>query len=237
MLNYMKADFYRMSSRPAMWIWSIVLAVFPSLAIWGASSQYEAEKALGVTPVGIYILFMFAVLMLSEYTFREDKQLGLFKNDTTGGISRSGLYVSKYLSGVIAAAALWAVCSALSALTFVKAYDVPFPTALSALFSVRAFGWILQNGMYLALFQIIGIYVKKTSVLLLVCLAFSTAISNIGNMIAPVMPKLTALFQTIFGQGASDNAVLQNVITLVLPLAGIMILISAGCVLFKKSEL
>lgn len=231
MLNYICADLYRIFSRPFSWLACLTASLLPALAILGVGESYGTEKVILGVQAGIYILFIFLSLLLNEFTFREDMQLGMMKNDTTSGISRGQLFTSKYLTGASIEVVLWGFCSACAVLASGSVFGMDrLVSYIEGIFSLQAVRWILTNLLLLALFQVISIYVKKTSGLILVCLIISAFISNFENPLAKVVPGAEATFLLAPGYSSAQAAALAA------PLIGIVTLLAVGCFLFQRSE-
>lgn len=233
MLNYIRADLYRMFGKMGMLVWCLIFVGVIPLFVFGACGSYSMEQVMAGAEVSISIIFMIAALVFSEYTFREDKQLGMFKNDTTSGISRSQLFLAKYMTGAFLMILLWLLCSGLTGLVMVKGFSTGNVTDIvQAIFSLRTAGGLLTNLMYLALFQTISIFVEKTSVLLLVCVILSTFLSNIGRLLESVLPKM----EWSLSLAGTAGTPLQMAAAILFPLLGIVIILAVGCGLFQKSE-
>lgn len=235
MLNYIRADLYRILSRPLPWLWFLIAAGSPALAVLGMGKQYELAQVLLGVQVGIYIVFIFLSLILNEYTFREDMQLGMLKNDTTSGISRGKLFMAKYLTGVFMEAVLWVVCSVCAVIACGHIFGMAYILSYwKTLFSVQTVSWLFNNLLFLALFQVISIFVKKTSGLILVCLIVSTFVSRLGTLLGEALPGTEQAFTLLVTTG--QPTVFQTVTALACPLAGAAALCLAGCALFRRSE-
>lgn len=232
MLNYIRADLYRIFSRPFSWLVCLIISILPALAVLGVGENYSTEQVMLGVQVGIYILFIFLSLLLNEYTFREDMQLGMMKNDTTSGVSRGRLFTSKYLTGVLIEVVLWGFCSTCAVLASGYIFGMDHMVSyIGGIFSLQAVSWILTNLLLLALFQVISIYVKKTSGLILVCLIISAFISNFENLLAQAVPGAESAFLLVPGYSGAQAAS-----ALAVPFIGIVILLAVGCFLFQRSE-
>jgi hypothetical protein len=235
----MKADLYRTTTRISFYIWLLALTALPVLAITGAKTAYAPEAILSVTPSIVYVTFSLVALVVSGYTFREDMQLGLYKNDTTSGASRTGIYVAKFLTGALLMAGMWLCCSASCFLA--AGFNFGWSSAtvlLENMTSMTALVWFLQTLMYLALFQAIGVVVKKTAVLLVVCVLISAVFTNAENVLNSVAPGVANLFtaESISDSlgGLSSAASLKF---LAVPVIGIALLLVIGALLFGRKEL
>ena len=236
MLNYIRADLYRIFSRPVSWLVCLSAAAFPALAVLGVGEQYSMEQVLVGLQVGIYMLFLFLGLLLNEYTFREDMQLGMMKNDTTSGVSRFELYTAKYFSGMMIEVFLWVICSVASAIACSQVFGMKvILDCFGAVFSVQAISWLLNNLLLLALFQVISIFVKKTSALVLASLAISAMVGNLGTVLGKVIPGAEQMF-TLFAT-TGQPTIFQAAVALGAPIVGIVALLLVGCALFQNSEL
>ena len=234
MLNYMRADCYRVFSKKSAWIWTLILLVVPPLMIVGASSQYETEMIISVIPTVIYFLFFVVSLSLTENIFGEDKRLGLFKNDTTSGISRTELFVSKFLTGAFAEIGLWAVCSIACAvaLAYISGFEYVGSCFLQ-LFSIQSIWWLLLNIFYLIFFQAIRTLVNKTSVLILVCSVINTVFSQMVDLVKKAFP----IFGSFMNMANIATMEILPIVTMFsVLLIGIIAMLIVGCYLFRRSE-
>lgn len=230
MLNYIKADFYRLATKPSAWIWTLLLFFVPPFMIVGAGTQYEPEKIMSVVPTCIYLTFILVALMLNESVFGEEKRLGLYKNDTTSGISRTRLFLAKFLTGALLEIGLWLICSAgcVGALVYVAGAE-QFLKCIGVMFSLQSVQWLLMIVFYTAVFQTIRVLVNKPSMLILVYGLISTAFTQVTDLIKKAIPQIDTLL-------ATGNGVVQTVFMLVLPIMGIAACLGIGSMLFQKSE-
>lgn len=234
MLNYIKADFYRLDTRISAWIWTLVCLILPPVMIIAAGGQYEVEKIMAVIPVAVYLIFILVALMLTESVFGEDRCLGLYKNDTTSGISRTQLFLSKYLTSVLCAALLWLLCSVFCAFALTKVAGThKIGQCFGAMFSLQSVWWLLLSLMYAAMFQAIRVLVNKTSMMILCCAVISGLFSQAMNLVQKIFPALATF--TSAANMADMNA-FQIILWILLPLVGISVILAVGCMLFKKSE-
>lgn len=73
MLNYLRADCYRLFSGFKAWLWALTLIVLPPAVIIAAKSQYGTEQIHAAAPVALYLIFIFVALFLTETVFGEDE--------------------------------------------------------------------------------------------------------------------------------------------------------------------
>ena len=149
MLNYIRSDLYRLANRISSWIWVAVFLVLPPLLIVGAGSQYDVEKIMTGVSVAIYLLLILAALMLTENVFGEEKRLGLYKNDTTSGISRTKIFISKFLTSAMLEVGLWSLCSVICSFALTKVAGIEeIGRCFTAMFSLQAVWWLLLSVLY-----------------------------------------------------------------------------------------
>ncbi|MBQ8681291.1 MAG: hypothetical protein IJ509_00040 [Bacilli bacterium] len=234
MLNYMKADLYRIFTKKSIWIWSLALIILPTLLVVGATSEYGSAMILKVLPIGIYIEFIIVSIIVSDYTFREEKELNLYKNDTTCGISKGKIFVSKYLTGILIEIVLWLLCSLfmlfICAISFGNFFEY-----VKVIFSIQIVNFLLMDFFYLSLFQLLGIFIRKTSTLILMCIVISSVFENLKSAIEKVIPWVDGIFNLFIDQSNVINfsQVLQ-VITL--PIILILIVVFIGSKIFENTE-
>ncbi len=102
MFNYLRSQWYRTVHRKYLYI---TLA-----AIWalGALYLFLAKYAIGSLPIGMEIclgeitaltpyLGFYAVLLINDGTFSDERRLGTFKNDVAFGFSRGTLFFGKFI--------------------------------------------------------------------------------------------------------------------------------------------
>lgn len=234
MLNYIKADLYRIFTKKSIWIWSLALIIVPTLLVVGAISEYGSVMILKVLPIGIYVEFIIVSIIVSDYTFREEKELNLYKNDTTCGISKGKMFVTKYLTGVLIEIILWLLCSLL--MLFVCAISFGnFFEYLKVIFSIQIVNFLLMDFFYLSLFQLLGIFIRKTSTLILMCIVISSVFENFKSAIVKVIPWFDGKFNLFIDQGNIINfsGILQIII---LPILFILILVFVGSKIFENTE-
>ncbi|MDR0380884.1 MAG: hypothetical protein LBH86_02640 [Oscillospiraceae bacterium] len=245
MLNYIKADLYRIMTRPTFYIWPLLLAALPAAMIAGAGGMYPAGVILAAIPALVYAAFCLMALILTEHTFREDMQLGLYKNDMAGGASRSAVYIAKLITGILLLALLWAVCS-LSCIVSAS-YWLGGDSGLSLLkdmASLQAASLFLRVNVFLAVFQAISIVFKKTSALILVYIAISAAMAYAMKWLGAAWPGLAGFIKHIAGFGAYGNFgaaagaphAAGGVALLLAPAACIIVLAAIGSMMFEKKE-
>lgn len=188
------------------------------------SDRHTPEQLLAGVQTGIYLIFLLLTLFLNESIFREDLQLGILKNDTTNGLSRERLFLVKYLTGVSVEVLLWLLCTGCAVLALGR--DLGLSLCAGRLFSVRAAAFLLLELLILALLQVISIYVRKTSQLILACLAVSTTVNTLPQAIPGAALLLTADAPTLP----------QAAALLAAEAAGIGVLCLTGCLLFRRIE-
>lgn len=226
MLNYFKADCYRLFSGFKARLWVLALIVLPPVTIIAAKSQYELEQIRAAMPVAIYLAFIFLALSLNEFVFGEEKRHGVFKNDTTNGISRNALFLSKFFTSVFLETVLWALTSAACALALAfLSGPASMGSCLAWMFSLQALSWLLQTIFYIALFQTIRVFTNKTSVLILVCAMLSTLYTQLRDLLSQTSPALAAVM-------SGENIAAE----LAVPAVGILVVLYIGCRLFRQSE-
>lgn len=101
MINYIKADFYRIFRRKNIYISFMVLILIIPLIMFGAAKSYGVKTVINVINPIFYVIFFFISLSVNDYCLREDISLGILKNDMTTGVSRKKIYLSKFISGLI----------------------------------------------------------------------------------------------------------------------------------------
>jgi hypothetical protein len=239
MLNYMKADLYRTATRISFYIWLLALTALPVLAIAGAKTAYAPEMIIAVTPSIVYVALSLVALIVSDYAFREDMQLGLYKNDTTSGVSRTGIYVAKFLTGVLLMAGMWLCCSASCILTAGFSFGWSRGIVLLGnMTSMTVLVWFLQTIMCLSLLQAISVLVKKTAALLGICVLISAVLTNAGNVVSSIFPGVANFFNV---GGIPDSlgnpSFAASLKFLTMPVIGIALLLFIGNMLFGRKEL
>ena len=143
--------------------------------------------------------------------------------------------MAKYLTGVFMEAVLWVVCSTCAVIACGHIFGMAYILSYwKALFSVQTVSWLFNNLLFLALLQVISIFVKKTSGLILVCLIVSTFVSRLGTLLDEALPGTEQAFTLLVTTG--QPTVFQIVTALACPLTGAAALCLAGCALFRRSE-
>lgn len=226
MLNYFKADCCRLFSGFKARLWVLALIVLPPVTIVAAKSQYELEQIRAAVPAAIYLAFILLALSLNEFVFWEEKRHGVFKNDTTNGISRNALFLSKFFTSVFLETALWVLTSAACALalTYLSG-TVSMGRCFAQMFSHQALLWLVQTIFYIALFQTIRTFADKISVLILVCAVLSTLYAQLRDLISQASPTLAAVM-------SGENIAAE----LAMLIIGILVVLYIGCRLFRRSE-
>ncbi|WP_042350920.1 ABC transporter permease [Bacillus massiliigorillae] len=223
MLNHIKADLYRIIFRKSFILLAIILTGSTVLAFIGFSS--DPEKTLSFYTTISFLLYLFLSVLISDYTLREELELKVLKNDMTTGVSRNVLYISKYLSGVILTIALWLLISL--AIT-VTAVFITSPAGaidyMKELFSLPQLLIILQVLFCLGLFQLIGLFVRKTILLLLLCVAL--------EKVFMVIVERVPLFQDLANKYSSNSFA-----AFLLTIFAIVAIVIIGSIVFKKKEL
>lgn len=226
MLNYFRADCYRLFSGGKAWLRVLALIALPPVAIIAAKSQYELEQIQAAVPVAIYLAFILLALSLNEFVFGEEKRHGVFKNDTTSGISRNALFLSKFFTSVFLETVLWVLTSAACALALTYLSGTgSVGLCFAQMFSLRGLSWLLQTIFYIALFQTIRSFADKTSVLILICAVLSTLYTQLKDLLSKISPAFAAVMS---GEHiAAEFAVLT---------AGTLAVLYIGCRLFQRKE-
>ena len=226
MLNYFRADCYRLFCGAKAWLRVLVLIALPPAAIIAAKSQYTLEQIRAAAPAAIYLAFILLALSLNEFVFGEEKRHGVFKNDTTNGISRSALFLTKFFTSVFLETALWVLASAACALAL--AYlsgTASIGRCFAQMFSCQALLWLVQTIFYIALFQTIRAFADRISVLILVCAMLGTIYARLRDLILWASPAFAAVM------GGENIAVELAVL-----ITGILAVLYIGCRLFRRSE-
>jgi hypothetical protein len=194
---------------------------------------------VNVTPGVVYAAFCLMALVVTEVTFREDMQLGLYKNDVTSGVSRTGLYLAKLLTGALLMAGMWLLCSLSCVLSAGFGYGFDYgPALLRNMSSPMNWLWFVWTLMYMALFQAVGVVVKKTVALLVVCVALNAVVVGAGDVARSVAPDIANLFE-LFARdtGPYDSSFLGYMKLFIAPVTGIVLFTVAGEMLFRRKEL
>ncbi|OBZ19348.1 hypothetical protein A8L34_07515 [Bacillus sp. FJAT-27264] len=239
MLNYCKADLYRIGTRFSFVLWCFVLIAVPALLIIGVGSHYAPSIVVQIVPGIMYAAFFFITLIITEFTFREDMQLGLYKNDTTSGITRTTIFISKYFSGLLLLLLMWILCSASAvASVFYSFGTADGNTLLQEMVSTTMISYFLSIAAYLALFQMLSVLIQKTASLILVCILCSTVLSNISHMLGSASPGFSKVLTSL--NPAVENSapsVTIQIVMLTIPVICILMLLLIGSFLFRKKEL
>ncbi|MFF2910643.1 hypothetical protein [Paenibacillus sp. NPDC057934] len=239
MLNYCKADLYRIGTRLSFLVWCFILIAVPALLIIGVSSHYAPSIVVHVVPGIMYVAFFFITLIITEYTFREDMQLGLYKNDTTSGITRTTIFISKYFSGLLLLLLMWILCSASTmASVFYSFGTADGSTLLQEMVSTTMISYFLSIAAYLALFQMLSVLIQKTASLILVCILSSTVLSNISHLLGSTFPGFSRVltFLNPVAENSAPSVTLQ-IVMLTIPVVCVLVLLGIGSFLFRKKEL
>lgn len=240
MLNYIKSDLYRIGMQVSFYVWCAALTVVP--AAYAFTQMYDQLAATAMTRIILDIMgaafFVFAIY-ITECTLREDGQYGLFKNDTTSGVSRSGIYLSKLLCGLVLMVLMWVPCSAACATVMAVCYTAGDGVAfLQGIFGLQGLVLLVRSAFYLALFQALSVVIKKTSMLILACIAASMVLSGAIGLIGVAIPQLPEL-QDRFGFGAvmANATGIDCIPVLFLMLLGGVAVTAFGNALFARKEL
>ena len=106
MLNYLHSQWYRTVRRKYLYI-----ALAAALAL-GALYLYLVRAAIGDRPIGLesgveeivtltpYVGF-YAILLINDGAFSDERRLGTFKNDISFGFSRGTLYFGKLINCLV----------------------------------------------------------------------------------------------------------------------------------------
>lgn len=99
-LNYIKAELYKVCRRKYTWIFFAVMLVLESLfaLVWTGSREFSDMVALMTTtmPVGSYLAVILADLVISD-----PYKSGTLKNEISFGIPRKRVYLGKLCSAVV----------------------------------------------------------------------------------------------------------------------------------------
>lgn len=225
MLNHIKADMYRIILRKGFILLTAILTALTVLAVAGFSSRYSAQRVFSVYPSVSFFIYLFLSVLISDYTFREELQLKVLKNDMTTGVSRNTLYAAKYLSGIVLTVGLWLV---ISLATGAAAVVITSPAGafefFKGLFSLPQLLMLLQVFFCLGLFQLIGLFVQKTVLMLLICVVLQQVVRALGENIPPVQEFLNK-----FNSGSP--------VSFILTVLAIAVIVFSGSMLFTKKEL
>jgi hypothetical protein len=239
MLNYCRADLYRIGTRFSFLVWCFILIAVPALLIIGVGSHYAASIVVQIVPGLMYVAFFLITLIITEYTFREDMLLGLYKNDTTSGITRTTIFISKYFSGVLLLLLMWVLCSASTVASIFYSFGTADGSSLlQEMVSTTMISYFLNIAAFLTLFQMLSVLIQKTASLILVCILCSTVLSNISHMLGSNFPGLSKVLASLnpVVENSSPSVTLQ-IVMLTIPMVSIVILLMIGSFLFRKKEL
>jgi len=225
MLNHIKADMYRIIFRKGFIMLSVILTALTVLAIISFSSKYSMDSITLVYSSVSFFIYMILSVLISDYTFREELHLKVLKNDMTTGVSRSALYIAKYVSGILLTIGFWVVIS-LSASIAVGVIKSPAEAFefFKGFFSLSQLLMILQVLLFLGLFQLIGLYVQKTILMLLICAVLQQVVRSLGDSV-PVMQDLINQFNS------------NDLSSFMLTSIAVVVIVFSGSVLFNKKEL
>jgi ABC-type transport system involved in multi-copper enzyme maturation permease subunit len=194
MINYIKADLYRIMTRRSFYIWSFAFIVIPAVLLIPASGIYPVETLLAVIPNLIYVVFCMMTLIVTEYTFRDDMQRGVYKNDTTNGVSRTVIYLAKLLGGVLLTAIWWIVSSLSCVVSLTCNVGAEHGFALlENMMSLRMISLFLWAIVFLSLFQTISVVFQRTSALIIVYGAIIAVITNAKELLRAFLPGLAGI--------------------------------------------
>jgi len=225
MLNHIKADMYRIFSQRGFILLTVILTALTVLTIIGFSSKYSVESIISVYPSVSFFIYLILSVLISDYTFREELQLKVLKNDMNTGVSRNALYAAKFLSGVILTLVIWLIISlAASAAAGIIASTTGAFEFLKGLVSMPQLLLLLQVFLCLGLFQLIGLFVQKTLLMLLICVVMQQVVRVLGESI-PVM------------QDIMDKFYSGGLVSFLLTAFALVVIVFIGSVLFNKKEL
>jgi ABC-type transport system involved in multi-copper enzyme maturation permease subunit len=215
-----------------------LLTVIPALSIFGLREKYTATEMTGVLPGIIFVIFCVMAFILSDYTFREDSQHGMYKNDMTNGVSRTGIYLAKLLCGLILVAFLWTLCSGvcIASVTYSFSWNEGL-ALLQKMISAQGITMFLQTVFYLAIFQALSVVIRKTSALILTYAVLSAALSNAGDLLRSVFPRATVFLDRFDLNTITGTAPFTDFIPLLLlpVLCGAAVTVF-GNILFARKE-
>lgn len=240
MLNYVKADLYRIGTQVSFYVWCAALTVVP--AAYAFAQMYDQFPATAMTRVILDIMgaaFVVFAVFITECTLREDGQYGLFKNDTTSGVSRAGIYLSKLVCGLVLMALAWVPCSAACATVMAVCNTAGDGVAfLQGIFGLQGLLLLVRSAFYLALFQALSVVIEKTSLLILACIAASMVLSGAGRLLGVAISHLPELqnrfgFDAVMGNAAGIDCI---PVLLLMLLGGVAVTVF-GNALFARKEL
>lgn len=225
MINHIKADIYRIILRKGFILLTVILTALIVLAVVGFSGKFSAETVFSTYPSVSFLIYLFLSVLISDYTFREELQLKVLKNDMTTGVSRGAIYVAKYLSGIILTLGFWIV---ISLSTCVVAGFLMSPAGALEFFkrlvSLSQLLMMLQVFFCLGLFQLIGLFVQKTILMLLICAVLQQIVTALGDKI-PVIQDIMDKFNS------------NSLVSFILTVIAIIVIVFNGSILFNKKEL
>ena len=106
MLNYLRAEFYKVFHRKYTWITLIILLALESVLVWGFAFINANGSHIDVAEAAYslwLLLYMgcFLTLFTCEMVFANQYKNGTLKNEVAFGLSRSRIYFGKYLTQLI----------------------------------------------------------------------------------------------------------------------------------------
>lgn len=241
MMNYIKADLYRIGTQVSFYVWCLASVVVLAFSVFATHNQFTATAmmgfGLGFTFLGLFI-FIFAIF-ITEHTLRTESQYGLFKNDTTSGVSRTGIYLSKLMCGFILMVLMWVLysvaCAAVVAFNFTLSEGFAF---LQKAFGLQGMLVLLKASLYLALFQALSVVIKTTPILVLVYFVVSMILSSLGSILGNVIPQLSEVLNCFdFGTAIENTSFIDYIPALLLMLLGGVAVTVFGNILFARKEL
>lgn len=103
MLNYLRAEFYKVLRRKYTWITLIVLLAMESVLIWGfafinANGSHVDVAEAAYSMWNLLSMGCFFALLTCDMVFANQHKNGTLKNEVAYGIPRSRIYFGKYLA-------------------------------------------------------------------------------------------------------------------------------------------
>ena len=106
MLNYLRAEFYKVFHRKYTWITLLVLLALEAVLVWGFGFINANGSHIDVAEAAYslwLLMYMgcFLTLFTCEMVFANQYKNGTLKNEVAFGLSRSRIYFGKYLTQLI----------------------------------------------------------------------------------------------------------------------------------------
>ncbi len=114
MLNYLRAELYKVFHRKYTWITLVVLLALESVLVWGFAFINSNGSHVDVAEAAYSLWQMlwigcFLTLFTCEMVFANQYKNGTFKNELAYGLSRSRIYFGKYLTQLFVSILICAV--------------------------------------------------------------------------------------------------------------------------------